>query len=384
MARIRVKYIKQDVDRHGNLRTYLAMPGRRKVRIRADVSTPEFWVEYREAVEVARAPVAEAVEPEKPGQPAAPGSVAWLCQRWYASADFKRLGPSTQRTRRRILERCCAVRDQKGVSRGAKPYRQLEPSHVRAWRDALAETPEAANGLVKTVRRVFAWACDPTVNLAETNPARDVPKFTSNGEGWHAWTTGEIEQYIAHHPIGSQAYLALALLLFTGVRRSDVVRLGRQMERRDGDGAWLRFTETKGAARLAKQREIPVLPDLQAAIEACPSGHMTYLATAYGKPFTGNGFGNKFRDWCREAGLPHCSPHGLRKAGATIAADAGASAHELMAIFGWQSLQEAERYTRQADRRRLAGRAMRLLKPEGFGGASVALLPTGSDRKDGA
>ena len=46
------------------------------------------------------------------------------------------------------------------------------------------------------------------------------------------------------------------------------------------------------------------------------------------------GFGNTFKDWCREAELPQCTTHGLRKIGAVRAAEAGASEHELMAMFG--------------------------------------------------
>jgi hypothetical protein len=53
-----------------------------------------------------------------------------------------------------------------------------------------------------------------------------------------------------------------------------------------------------------------------------------------------------------------CSAHGLRKAAATVAAENGATAHELMAIFGWLSLKEAERYTRGAERKKLAERGM--------------------------
>ncbi|MBB4275080.1 integrase [Rhizobium mongolense] len=41
------------------------------------------------------------------------------------------------------------------------------------------------------------------------------------------------------------------------------------------------------------------------------------------------------RSTCDEAGLFHCSTHSLRKAGATIAAENGATDDELMAIFGW-------------------------------------------------
>jgi integrase len=65
--------------------------------------------------------------------------------------------------------------------------------------------------------------------------------------------------------------------------------------------------------------------------------------------------------WCDEAGLPNCTAHGLRKAGAVIAANNGATVHQLQAVFGWSSLAMAEHYTRSADQVRLADAAMHLL-----------------------
>lgn len=118
---------------------------------------------------------------------------------------------------------------------------------------------------------------------------------------------------------------------------------------------WLHFTETKGRDRLPKERAIPVLPVLAATIAATPSGNMTFLVTERGHPFTGNGFGNKMKYWCDQADLPHCSAHGLRKAGATIAAENGATERQLMAIFGWESPKLAVHYSKKADRKRLAG-----------------------------
>lgn len=78
-----------------------------------------------------------------------------------------------------------------------------------------------------------------------------------------------------------------------------------------------------------------MLPVLQKTIEECPVGNLTFLVTAFDKPFTVNGLGNKMAVWCDQAGLPHCSTHGLRKAGASIAAENGATDEELMAIYGW-------------------------------------------------
>jgi integrase len=100
--------------------------------------------------------------------------------------------------------------------------------------------------------------------------------------------------------------------------------------------------------------ELPIPPELQRIIDASPTGDLNVLTTEYGKPFTAAGFGGWFRERCDSAGLPHCSAHRLRKAAATSLAEAGASAHQLMAWFGWRSLKEAERYTRAANQKKLA------------------------------
>src|SRR5262249_43657927 len=86
------------------------------------------------------------------------------------------------------------------------------------------------------------------------------------------------------------------------------------------------------------------------------------LVTEFGKGFTDNGFGNWLRDRCVEAGVPGRA-HGLRNAGATIAASNGASSHTLMSIFGWDTLKQAEIYTREADKIRLAEQGMHMIIP---------------------
>lgn len=54
----------------------------------------------------------------------------------------------------------------------------------------------------------------------------------------------------------------------------------------------------------------------------------------------------------------------MRKAGATLAAENGATVHQLKAIFGWSTLKEAARYTDKADRNRLAKSGMHRLLSE--------------------
>jgi|SRR6266581_6568714 integrase len=229
----------------------------------------------------------------------------------------------------------------------------MEARNIRALRDEKVDRPEAANTIVKVLRRVFAFAIDN--DLAKTNPARDVPLFKTGSDGFHAWTIEEVRQYEERHPVGTKARLALALLLYTGQRRSDVVRLGRQHVK---DG-WLSFTQHKNRNRKPVKVEIPITPALKTIIDASPCGSLAFLVTDHGRPFSSsNSFGNKFRDWCDQAGLPHCSAHGLRKAAAARLAELGASDREIMAVTGHQTSKEIDRYTRGMRRKVLARSAM--------------------------
>jgi integrase len=124
---------------------------------------------------------------------------------------------------------------------------------------------------------------------------------------------------------------------------------------------WLKFTAQKNRNRKPVTIEIPILANHQRVIDASPTGDLTFLGSERGRPFAVSAFGNWFRVKCDRAGLPQCSAHGLRKAGASIAAENGATEHQLMAIFGWATSKEAERYTKTAKRKKMAGDAMTLL-----------------------
>ncbi len=262
--------------------------------------------------------------------------------------------------RRAILERTYdePIYPDAGETFASFPLSRMTTKALRVLRDR-RPTPDSANNTVKVLRAVFKWAIKEA--NAASNPARDLEMLVTHGEGFHSWTVEEVEQYEQRHPVGTKARLALTLLLYTGARRSDAVQLGRQ-HARDG---WLKFRQHKNRNRHPVTIEIPIMPELQRAIDASPVGHMTFLVTEHGKPFSIPGFGNKMRQWCDEAGLPQCSAHGLRKAGATLAAENGATPHQLMAIFGWASSKQAEHYTRAARRRKLAGDAMPLLRTKG-------------------
>ena len=115
---------------------------------------------------------------------------------------------------------------------------------------------------------MFAWGDED--GRIPTNPARDAKKIKYATDGWHTWTVDELRRYIDRHPIGTKAYLALALLMFTGARRSDVVKLGRQHVK----AGWVRFVATKTRKVRAAAHEIPVLDALKDALDAGPTGSL--------------------------------------------------------------------------------------------------------------
>ena len=234
-------------------------------------------------------------------------------------------------------------------------------------RNELADRPEAANAIVKALRQVYSYAAE--AELVDYNPARDVAYIKSGSQGFHSWNLDEVQQFEKRHAIGTKARLALALLLYSGQRRSDVILFGRQHVR----DSWLIFTQQKNRKRKPISLSIPMVPALRTIIAASPCGDLTFLVTEFGRPFTAGGFGNKFREWCDQAGLRHCSAHGLRKATAARLAELGASEHEIMAVTGHQTSKEVTRYTRAARQAILAGSAMARLASGEIENKSVPL-----------
>lgn len=203
---------------------------------------------------------------------------------------------------------------------------------------------------------MFAWAVE-TADLCKINPCSGIKRLKS-GDGFHTWTEDEVCQFETRHPVGSRARLALNIGLYTGFRLQTMAIFGRQHVTADG---WIKIRPEKTARSSGIEVEIPMLPELETALANGPVGNMTFLVTEYGKPFSVKGLGNKMRDWCNDAGLFHCSMHGLRKAGATRAAENGATEKQLMAIFGWTTMEQAAYYTEKANRKKLAGLGMRHL-----------------------
>ena len=168
MARLlRLKFVVEDVDRHGNVRLYFRRPGQPKVRLPAEPGSNAFMLAYQKAlggIAPYRRTINEAATTE---------TFRWLCERYFASAEWKRLDASTRAKRRAILEGCCREPRKPGSSDliADCPLPAFTAGHVKVLRDRKLNTPEAANGRVKAVRRLFAFALKEAPPLAVANIA---------------------------------------------------------------------------------------------------------------------------------------------------------------------------------------------------------------------
>lgn len=203
------------------------------------------------------------------------------------------------------------------------------------------------------MRQLFTWAVDS--GHAKFNPTEGVKVRKPKNGGFPIWTYEDIQRYEAHWPIGTRQRVMLDVLMYTGLRRGDAAAVGKQHVK---DGVISIETEKTGT-----WVHIPVLDILQRTLDAGPVGEQNFICRQDGSPYVKESLGNVFKEACVAAGVPNKSAHGLRKVAATRAAENGATVNELMSIFGWTNIAEAELYTRSADRKRLAARAMHMLEP---------------------
>jgi integrase len=332
MTSIRLKFIQAWVDREGRVHRYFRRPGFLRVRLPGLPGSAEFMSAYQDALGAAKVEIG--------AKRSKPGSVNAVIAGYYTSLEFRSLAAGTQKMRRAILERFRR-------EHGDKPIVLLPQKFIVQMLSKMK--PFAARNWLKTIRGLIQFAVAQELCPIDVTQGIKLPKAKTDGH--HTWTEFEITQFEEHHPIGSRARLALALGVYTGLRRGDAVAIGPQHLR---DGVLtVRQSKTGGTLR------IPVHTDLLTILDATPSGNMAFLMTGLGKPFTASGFGGWFRTRCNEAGLSkRCSFHGLRKAACRRLAEAGCSANEIAAISGHVSLREVERYTRAADQERMARNAL--------------------------
>jgi integrase len=225
----------------------------------------------------------------------------------------------------------------------------MEQRHIRDILVEKAGKPARQRHLLRLIRQLLAVAVEN--GMRSDNPAIGIKLKRVKTQGYHSWTEEELQQYEAHHAIGTKARLAFALLFYTAVRIADAVKFGPANIR----NGHLYFIYSKNGTAM----DITVAPQLTEAIVATKTiGTKTYLVTDEGKPYTAHNFGNRFKDWCREAGLQHCSAHGLRKGWLRRMAESDCTEDQIAAMSGHTNMDEIRTYVRAANKAKMAAQGM--------------------------
>ncbi|MFT9019307.1 tyrosine-type recombinase/integrase [Acetobacter malorum] len=345
MQTVKLKYLKIYRDNRGKTRYYLRRAGFETIPL-PDASDPEFMVAYGEALK--KTTLARTAEPPAPSNIGKgnikAGTLEALIVSWQMSGDYLALKDSTKAVYNRLLNRIRADKIGQG------PFADMQPEHVRVVIAALGDAPTTRSRIRRLLSQLMDYAIDK--GWRQDNPVASVKIKRRKSEGIHPWTDPEIEQYLAQWPPGTPQRLALSLMLYTGQRRSDVVRMGP-------------FDVHEGMIYVRQEKTneclwIPIHTELHKELKLWHGKGQTYLSrTSDGKPYTANGFYNVFKDWCALARLPmRCSPHGLRKAAGRRLAEAGCTPHQIAAILGHKTLSETMRYTQSARQKTLAQQAI--------------------------
>jgi integrase len=304
-------------------------------------------------------------------------SVGQLARDYFAARVFQSKHRRTQADRRRYVEQLLQVVVPDECDERPVAHWAIDKLGVRRLGLVLDKCPKPVRPLTDNgtdryrdqhlwaLRAMYNWGIetgwqavpDEEETTLKFNPAAHVKPISRNGEGWHVWTVDEFEKFITKHPPGTMAYLCLMLLLFTVVRRSDVVRLGKPMVK---DGSF-KFHETKGREDTLKPRTIELRDELRAIIDAMPRDEQgrtawersTFLISATGKPYSVNALSHDFKRWAKEAGIPHCSPHGVRKFVANSAGDQGQSDLVVAGLLGHTTTKNVGPYTGKVKKDRL-------------------------------
>ncbi|WP_353641955.1 tyrosine-type recombinase/integrase [Mesorhizobium sp. WSM2239] len=338
------QYVHVYSDRHGKPRCYFRRPGQPQIPLPWPMFTKEWWLAYDKAKEGAPAdpPLIGASRTKA-------GTVTALVADYYASSLFTALESSTQAAYRNQLERF-------RQKHGDKPVALLEAKHVDM---ILGEEAAKSKSMASNLRKRLAtlMQCAVKWNYRRDDPMRLVDRVKYKTAGIRTWTDDDLAKFRARWPEGSPQRVAVEILLYTGLRRSDAVRLGRQHVQ--GDHIVI---STKKSGETV-QLQIPVHPDFRAFLDTIKHGHLNFIVTGRGSARTEQGFTNWIIEAARDAGLPpKSSPHGVRKAACRMLAEAGCSALEIMSITGHRDIKEIELYCRAVNAKHLAASGIKKLK----------------------
>lgn len=268
-------------------------------------------------------------------------TIGWLIEQFLSSVRYKNSSPIRKETLRYQFD---WLREQAGDL----PFARMKVRHVEALM-AKKKGASAANSVKKNLSMLYNFAAKKH-DYEGINPAKLADRLRERGDGYHTWTEAEVERFLARHGPGTKARLAILIALNTGMARQDLCVSNRDMLHRKKGKDRIEYARGKTGVGA----DLPVIPELAEELARLPPEQHSFLPKSnLREPYKVTSFGNWFRDRCREAGVPG-SIHGLRKAGATRLADAGASDREIASFLAHTDTTQASVYTKKANRSKLA------------------------------
>jgi integrase len=322
-------YVTKETSRHGKTVFYFRKGKGERTRL-PDINDPKFKAAYKAAFAGIPLDEEEEVSPPK--------SIRWLVERYMRSAKWAGFSVATRKQQslffKQLTERA-----------GNAPFKHVSTKDIRRALDERKDTPFLANNYLKALRGLFGWALE-NVDGCTFDPTMGVTRLKTKSEGFPMWTADDVQKFRARWEIGTLPRLAMELMLLSGLRRSDIRRAGRQHM----SGKVLTMTTEKTGAEIT----VEFSDYLMDIVNRTKTGDLLFIPSSLGAPYTKESFGNWFGDQCRAAKLAkRKNSHGLRKLAATMAANGGATSNGLTAQFGWSNTQQADVYTKKADRARL-------------------------------
>src|SRR5262249_16197372 len=149
--------------------------------------------------------------------------------------------------------------------------RPVRKSFVLRFSEELHQELSDANNFIKSMRALLTGGVENKMVVIDPTKGIKLLRGPNDDIGHHTWTQEELDRFEARWPVGTRERLAYDLLLYTGLRRGDAVRVGRQHVR---DDLITIRTEKHRKGKPGEMISIPILPPLAASIAATKTGDM--------------------------------------------------------------------------------------------------------------
>jgi integrase len=349
------KHVSSFKDRHGKTRFRFRKVGCKTYYFQHPIGTEEFLREYRHCLTSVHTSDGMIRTRDREG------SVNDLVSRYLRSSDFK--GEARQVTlskNRAIIERFRKMHGERMVAHVTFEPLDKIIAEARIKNADGTGGNFAAQKLRKELKRLFGYAVK--LGWLASNPVDHIRPLKLRTDGFHSWTDKEVEQYQNHWAVGTRQRLALELILWTGKRIGDAAKLGPQHI--------IENTLVSVDSKTQKLSEIALSKDVLLALAAVGEAHGYLITGSHGRGYSEKSLSQTFSEWCNQAGLPHCSAHGLRKTITRRMAESGLTNAEMKSITQHTADAELAVYTRGVNQKNLSTKAIQKLS-DTFGMKSV-------------